>query len=194
MGFVYFLQEADNTNYVKIGHTYRLEDIPVRAIAHRKNACQTGNPRELQLIGYIEHAFPDVLEKQIHKELWHKRATGNGGQEWFQLSTEEATAVVTRYDGKDKESIDRLCVGGSGSDRLPASWDSTYSVRPLRWRQQNGTPSRGEDVSRRRGTFDDPHHQHLFSFMRRKHQERDAPILREECEDNGDGNLGVCND
>lgn len=194
MGFVYFLQEAGNTNYVKIGHTSKLEDIPARAIEHRKQACQTGNPRELQLVGYIEHDFADVLENQIHKELWHKRAAENGGQEWFQITPEETKELVIRYGGKDKESIDRLCVGGTGGDRLPNGWDRTYSVRPLRWRQQDGAAGRGEDVSRRRGTFDDPHHQHLFSALRRKHKERGPAVLREERQDHRDGDLGVRDD
>lgn len=71
-GFVYFIQEQ-GTSFVKIG---RADDI-----RKRLDALQTGNPRPLMLIGYIQETGPN-LERKVHAMF---RAQSHRG-EWFALS------------------------------------------------------------------------------------------------------------
>lgn len=61
----------------------------------RLRNLQTGNPLEL-MIHHTEEVDPDrvlLLEQKIHKELNHKRTTG----EWFDLTWQEARDMVIYF-------------------------------------------------------------------------------------------------
>lgn len=66
--FVYFIQEVYN-GFIKVGHSRR----PTERLA----ACQTGNPRELHLIGMMPGGRG--LERTLHQRFREHHMQG----EWF---------------------------------------------------------------------------------------------------------------
>ncbi|MGB3191042.1 GIY-YIG nuclease family protein [Lyngbya sp. PCC 8106] len=69
-GIIYFMQE-ENTLCVKIGHS--------TGISSRRSNLQTGNPRELHLLGYVEG--DKELEKEFHTTYRNFRIEGR--REWY---------------------------------------------------------------------------------------------------------------
>lgn len=83
---IYFIQERCRGGMIKIGYTSK---NPYERMAY----LQTGNPRELCLIGFVEGRMS--LEGEIHAELTRSRVSG----EWF-------------YPGADVKNLIREFVPG----------------------------------------------------------------------------------
>ena len=72
-GFVYFIQEEEETGNIKIGFSEKHPE-------GRLKDFQTGNSKKLILLGYIEGTFED--ESSLHQEFYEERRNG----EWFEPS------------------------------------------------------------------------------------------------------------
>jgi len=89
MVWVYFLKES-GTNFVKIGYAADLEQ--------RIRGIQTGNPRELVLIGLIPVANADgarAKEKRLYSSYHHGPHWKKG--EWFDLPVADIRKIVKTY-------------------------------------------------------------------------------------------------
>ncbi|MFD9901289.1 GIY-YIG nuclease family protein [Mesorhizobium sp. NPDC059025] len=89
---VYFLTELDNSLagefHVKIGRSKALE----RRIAN----LQTGNPRDIALMGHIKTASiarDRAIEHQLHRLFEDKR----DAREWFSLSPEDVISALKLF-------------------------------------------------------------------------------------------------
>jgi hypothetical protein len=76
MGYVYFIR--DGGKITKVGRTKLKPEKRLRQL-------QTGNPRKLELIAWIEVADDVVVERDLHKK-WADRRSPHGGSEWFKIS------------------------------------------------------------------------------------------------------------
>lgn len=72
-GFVYLIGEEGDDRYVKIGETEKSDP------RYRLRELQTGNPRKLILLGYIQCADRITTERNLHM----KHIKLNHLQEWF---------------------------------------------------------------------------------------------------------------
>jgi hypothetical protein len=70
-GVVYFIQEEDSL-LVKIGYS--------KVVNSRITQLQTGNPRDLIILGYVEG--DRSLEKEFHN-TYRKYRVESGGKEWY---------------------------------------------------------------------------------------------------------------
>jgi len=82
---VYFIQQIREASRIKIGVS--------NCCINRKNALQTANSDELEIIGIIETPNHYELESKFHKSLKDYRIRG----EWFELSEEEAITMLDNY-------------------------------------------------------------------------------------------------
>jgi hypothetical protein len=125
MGKVYFFH---NGEWCKIGQT-------TPELKKRLWQAHVWSPRPLTIVGYIETDFPELLEKQIHRELvtvWKKKPSGKG--EWFDLTIAEATRVIKEHQhGKIKHQAHSNAPG-----------HPSHSVRQIRRGQQHQTQTDGE--------------------------------------------------
>lgn len=76
-GFVYLIGEESDDRYVKIGES---QDHPI----YRLRELQTGNPRKLVLLGFIQCSDRIATEHNLHM----KHIKLNHLQEWFARDTE----------------------------------------------------------------------------------------------------------
>jgi len=107
---IYFFIE-DSNEKVKIG---RAKDIE-----RRRKGLQTGNPRKLLLLGWIRTEDGDDvrLEKRLHQEFSHHRASG----EWFDLDPADVLPILERFgiDGFVGTTGDSFEVTGYDRDGIP---------------------------------------------------------------------------
>jgi len=90
--WVYFIISGAN-NKIKIGLT--------RCLLKRVRELQTGNPQQLEIIGYIETDDMYKLERIFHKYLADSRISG----EWFDLSVGDVYSILEDYREMGVESI-----------------------------------------------------------------------------------------
>lgn len=90
---IYFIADGE---YVKVGYTDE-------SVSSRLSSLQTGNPRELKILGVIEGDY--VVENTLHNRFipWHVRG------EWFAL-TDDLHANIDKLlsDTKHIETIQRI--------------------------------------------------------------------------------------
>ena len=86
-GTVYFLQEADSPR-VKIGRTET-------AVDERRKNLQTGNSRQLRLVGYIPTGKASRKEAELHRQLQNSRLSG----EWFYLPLQQCHEIILQHGG-----------------------------------------------------------------------------------------------
>lgn len=107
---IYFFIENTNES-VKIG---RAKDIE-----RRRKALQTGNPRKLQLLGWIrtKEGEDASLEKSLHKEFALHRGSG----EWFEIEPADVLTILERHgiDGFAGLSGKSFTVTGHDQDGVP---------------------------------------------------------------------------
>lgn len=107
---IYFFIEDTNES-VKIG---RAKDIE-----RRRKALQTGNPRKLQLLGWIrtDEGVDVALEKSLHEEFSQQRGSG----EWFELDPADVIPILERHgiDGFVGVTGDSFKVTGYDRDGIP---------------------------------------------------------------------------
>ena len=84
-GWVYFIGEVGNEDYVKIGLTRREE-----AEARRKK-LQTGNPRKLEVLLLCKVDNAHAVERDFHQLFSSARAQG----EWFRRTPGIQSFIVT---------------------------------------------------------------------------------------------------
>jgi hypothetical protein len=147
-GYVYVL--TDGTAF-KIGYT---SDRPIV----RQWGCQVGNPIQLTLVLTIQSNEPDVLERELHRRYWHRKALPHKQTgEWFNLTPEDLKEIQENYHVK--KPYDPISPGGH----------SPFDVRPVPRGQQDQAPGRREDVPGRASPFDDPNDQPVFDAGGRKY-------------------------
>ena len=82
--FIYVISARDGTGPQKIGYS---QDVEKRLFS-----IQTGNPVKLKI--HHKQEIPDdrakLLEKQIHKEIRHKKISG----EWFDITPNDAKLEI----------------------------------------------------------------------------------------------------
>ncbi|MBL4733161.1 MAG: GIY-YIG nuclease family protein [Rhizobiaceae bacterium] len=93
---VYFFTEEDDTHPdrppVKIGFS--------KNISRRKANLQTGNPRPIALMGYIESSGESedrVIEKNLHQKYQPIR---RGKTEWFDIYPEDVITALNMYSSR----------------------------------------------------------------------------------------------
>ena len=154
------------TEYYKVGFTDR-------AAEQRLAKLQTGNPVKLQIVLSIP-AATELDEQRLHARFIEFKT--DGGDEWFRLSADQISRLMEDF-AHERESNNSSPVGGP----------SPFDVRPVRGRQQHSVTRNGKDVSNGRSAFDHPVRKSLFLALRGKHEVGDAPVLREEREDDWPG-------
>lgn len=86
MGHVYFVRHK-RFSPVKIGHTKDND------VMNRVNSFNTSSPFGIELIGSIKSYNPELIEKEIHKDL--KDLWLNG--EWFDIDADYVSIIIGRY-------------------------------------------------------------------------------------------------
>jgi hypothetical protein len=81
-GIVYVC--ANGSGQFKIGYSCQPD------VRERKWAIQTMiATKTVRITCIIETEYPDVLERQLHAEFWHRKSRGGQTGEWFNLSEED---------------------------------------------------------------------------------------------------------
>ncbi|MBC7906378.1 MAG: GIY-YIG nuclease family protein [Rhodospirillaceae bacterium] len=107
---VYFIFEMGNAhNRLKIGRA--------RNIHTRLRNLQTGNPTELLLVGWIEAADDNELERSLHKHFATQRRMG----EWFEIEPADVQSVILRagQQGFVAKNADAFKIIGYDKDAVP---------------------------------------------------------------------------
>jgi hypothetical protein len=92
-GVVYFINEKDDQNYVKIGYT--------RGDVHmRLQQLQTGNRKQLNLHDFIKCEDPCKLETEVHANFKSQRIFN----EWFNIDIADIDAYIIQY------KINNICL------------------------------------------------------------------------------------
>lgn len=83
MSYLYILKEDERSNYYKIG-------ITKDAVEKRKNALETGNPRNLIIVAYFLVDNPRKVERIVHSIMgqYHIR------REWFNAPEDEIDNLI----------------------------------------------------------------------------------------------------
>ena len=86
IAIIYVIRETE-TSYFKIGYTSKEP-------SKRLGELQTGNPRQLKLVRYIEIEKAYQVEQLLHNVLgkWHVK------REWFNIPPQDESAVFTLFD------------------------------------------------------------------------------------------------
>jgi hypothetical protein len=85
-GIVYFINEMDDQNYVKIGYT--CGDVYTRL-----QQLQTGNRKQLNLHDFIKCEDPCKLEAEVHANFKSQRIFN----EWFNIDIADINAYIIQY-------------------------------------------------------------------------------------------------
>jgi hypothetical protein len=144
---IYFIREQ-HTNFVKIGFTSG--ETPEA----RRSALQTGNPRKLVVIAVVDG--DEQRERELHRRYWENKT--EGGDEWFALTDEQIKLIVEGGLNEQRENHPR-----------PIAGDSSFDVRPLRWRQYDAIAGGRKVLPRRATAFDHSGNQPVFVTLRGKH-------------------------
>ena len=140
-GYIYFLR--DDRGFIKIGFTFD-ENPKVR-----QWGCQVGNSQQLEMIAYFKTSYPDMVEKDLHREFWkYKTRPDKNTGEWFHLPDD----FLNNNFFKTKQMI-----YANETIQIPTPGHAAHYVRPLPRRQQYPTPGDGEVLyrsGRQRGVAD----------------------------------------
>jgi hypothetical protein len=101
-GFVYVIREANGP--CKVGKTCV---CPTK----RLSQMQTGNPRKLTLVWFLETEWSSAIERTAHSYL--SRGAKRVGGEWFEVEPETAREAIQQaaaYVAKANEGKRRLVV------------------------------------------------------------------------------------
>lgn len=107
---VYFIGEyEDGCTSIKIG--------VAKNIARRKRNLQTGNPLELQLLGWINTGESFQLEQRLHQNFKARHVRG----EWFNIEPVDILPILMRagYDGFVAKNANAFEIVGYDRDAIP---------------------------------------------------------------------------
>lgn len=121
---VYFILEENSADWrMKIGRATNLRS--------RRGALQTGNSRQLKVVGWIEAKNEGETEKRLHAKYAAHNIGQHGGssaREWFYLQPSDILEDLKRagIDGFVEKNADAFEVVGHDSDGVPeylGVWD-----------------------------------------------------------------------
>lgn len=86
---IYFIQEKNDKQFVKIG-------VTSLRIDRRLSTLQTGNPRELEIVLVLKGMYD--LEDALHNKFKHLHKQG----EWFHFTQEIQNFIANPYDVREE--------------------------------------------------------------------------------------------
>ena len=123
-GYVYLLWE-NGTNGFKIGHSR----IPDR----RSKGLNTGNPRDLNIIGIISTDNIIAKEKEFHRKFAEYRSRG----EWFHFPPDVIGIVLGMFDSELLEQLKRSETLTNGSPTIKCYEPQSPVDHPINFFQQS---------------------------------------------------------
>ena len=119
MGCVYLIKHR-KMEPIKIG--YSSSPTPSKRI----ESMGTYAPFGVELIGWFTHPQAVAIEKKLHKQYAPFRLNG----EWFNITKEQAKAIIYSYDNSFPDRAQRALL-------KQESWDSVDSDNDIRMTEQD---------------------------------------------------------
>ena len=123
MGCVYFIKH-NKASPVKIGYTSAA--FPTK----RVEAAETYAPYGIDLIGWFVHSNANKIEKVLHTKYAPFRLAG----EWFNITREQAEAIIYSYDNKQLDRGQRALLRYEDKDFMIG--DELKYIKDNLWGQE----------------------------------------------------------
>ena len=128
MGCVYLIKHRGMAP-IKIGYTDK--PTPNRRITE----AQVYSPHPIEIVGWFECENPQLIEYELHKKYDSFRLSG----EWFNISMEQAKAIINSYDSTFEDRAQRallkeeteynLSIARSGTDVIIEKFSGREMLR-----------------------------------------------------------------
>jgi T5orf172 domain len=132
-GYVYLLEEQDfsgnATGLYKIGKTTQ------NSIEARTKQYKAGNARPVIEYHSVGVSNCQAIETTLHREYKHLRLNAGGGDEWFQLSGSNLSAVVRSMDSyaSGRQRVNRPALSASAPSRSYRQSPTSSGIPSLFW-------------------------------------------------------------